>query len=276
MNQNPTYNTVSGIKTSSATATKKTISATTSAAITNIPVVKLTAEEKHHYSQTYGLPTEGLSPVVQSYIKSGAWKKTSGTAAMNETAFSSTSFSSDSFAQSEDFFTNESGYMTPSLTNGSLSHTGTLNPSVYEKHHTELPHSAIQTHTTRADTSATGSNAAWQDSLTGSSGEVSNGTQTSPISDTLKESLTHLAEHRHAKKQQSHEMTKLDRINSNYEHDKAVLAKNDPLFAKNQFWDVGHAEGCGEKIDEEKAKKDTAWFETNLNNEINNRLGEVL
>lgn len=33
-------------------------------------------------------------------------------------------------------------------------------------------------------------------------------------------------------------MTKLDRINANYEHDKAVLAKEDPMFAKNKFWDV--------------------------------------
>ena len=41
-------------------------------------------------------------------------------------------------------------------------------------------------------------------------------------------------------------MTKLDRINANYEHDKAVLAKEDPMFAKNKFWDVGHAEGSGE------------------------------
>ena len=35
-------------------------------------------------------------------------------------------------------------------------------------------------------------------------------------------------------------------MNANYEHDKAALAKEDPLFAKNRFWDVGHAEGSGE------------------------------
>ena len=70
-------------------------------------------------------------------------------------------------------------------------------------------------------------------------------------------------------------MTKLDRINANYEHDKAILAKSDPLFAKNQFWDVGHAEIDEGKIDDDKVKKDTAWFETSLNNEIKNRLGEV-
>lgn len=252
VNSNPIHNSVSEKHSSSATATQEPISATTSAATTNIPVVKLTAEEKHHYSQTYGLPTEGLSPVVQSYIKSGAWKKASGTARVNETFNSSTSFSSDSFMQNSD--QKDSGYMTPSLTNGSLSYTGILNPSVSAKHHTELPHSAIQTYTSKVGATATGSNTTWQDSLTGSSGEVSNGTQTSPISDTLKESLTHLAEQRHAKKQQSQEMTKLDRINANYEHDKAVLAKNDPLFAKNQFWDVGRAEESGEKLDQNTLK----------------------
>ena len=35
-------------------------------------------------------------------------------------------------------------------------------------------------------------------------------------------------------------------MNANYEHDKAILAKTDPMFAKNKFWDVGHAEGSGE------------------------------
>ncbi|MDY6189549.1 MAG: hypothetical protein SPH83_03515 [Treponema sp.] len=42
------------------------------------------------------------------------------------------------------------------------------------------------------------------------------------------------------------ERERMARINANYEHDKAVLAKADPLFARNQFWDVGHAEGSGE------------------------------
>lgn len=36
------------------------------------------------------------------------------------------------------------------------------------------------------------------------------------------------------------------KINANYEHDKTVLAKEDPLFAKNRFWDIGHAEESGE------------------------------
>ena len=44
------------------------------------------------------------------------------------------------------------------------------------------------------------------------------------------------------------EATRLERINANYEHDKAVLAKADPMFVRNQFWDVGHAEGSGEEF----------------------------
>ena len=42
------------------------------------------------------------------------------------------------------------------------------------------------------------------------------------------------------------EAARLARMNANYEHDKAVLAKADPLFARNPFRDVGHAEGSGE------------------------------
>ena len=43
-------------------------------------------------------------------------------------------------------------------------------------------------------------------------------------------------------------------MNANYEHDKAVLAKEDPLFAKNKFWDVGHAEGSGDTGNREVEK----------------------
>lgn len=83
------------------------------------------------------------------------------------------------------------------------------------------------------------------------------------VSEPLKEVLGQLAEMRQNKKPQSQEMTKLERMNANYEHDKAVLAKADPMFAKNQFWDIGHAEGDGEILDhnliknyvEEKANK---------------------
>ena len=50
------------------------------------------------------------------------------------------------------------------------------------------------------------------------------------------------------------EELRMERMNANYEHDKAVLAKEDPLFAKNKFWDVGHAEGSGDTGNREVEK----------------------
>ena len=37
-------------------------------------------------------------------------------------------------------------------------------------------------------------------------------------------------------------------MNANYEHDRAVLAKTDPMSARNLFHDVGHAAGSGESL----------------------------
>ena len=52
-----------------------------------------------------------------------------------------------------------------------------------------------------------------------------------------------------AKKNLSPEEQRMARINANYEKDRAALAKTDPAFmAKNQFFDVGHAEGSGELL----------------------------
>ena len=42
------------------------------------------------------------------------------------------------------------------------------------------------------------------------------------------------------------EADRLERMNANYEHDRAILAKTDPVFARNQFRDVGHADRNGE------------------------------
>ena len=50
------------------------------------------------------------------------------------------------------------------------------------------------------------------------------------------------------------EQQKMAKINANYEHDKKMLAKKDPMFAKNKFWDVGHAEGEGEMTEREMRK----------------------
>ena len=44
-------------------------------------------------------------------------------------------------------------------------------------------------------------------------------------------------------------------MNANYEHDKAVLAKTDPMSARNQFHDVGHADGSGNMLDKRTANK---------------------
>lgn len=43
-------------------------------------------------------------------------------------------------------------------------------------------------------------------------------------------------------------------MNANYEHDRAVLAKTDPMFARNLFHDVGHAAGSGEMSEREIQK----------------------
>jgi transposase-like protein len=59
------------------------------------------------------------------------------------------------------------------------------------------------------------------------------------------------------------EAARLERMNANYEHDKAVLAKADPMFARNQFWDVGHAEGSGEESDRE-IKRATKKLQENM------------
>ena len=50
------------------------------------------------------------------------------------------------------------------------------------------------------------------------------------------------------------EEIRMAKINANYEHDKTVLAKEDPLFAKNKFWDPGHAEGSGEMTNTDREK----------------------
>ena len=66
------------------------------------------------------------------------------------------------------------------------------------------------------------------------------------------------------------EAARLERMNANYEHDKAVLAKTDPLFARTPFRDVGHAEGSGEASDRE-IKKATQKLQENMLEEINGK-----
>lgn len=175
----------------------------------SVPIVKLTAEEKQHFQQTYGLPTEGLSPVVQAYIKSGVWRN-------------------------------------KRLTNRSLLSEQHNPGTTLSRNAIEIPHSKIQTSISKT---ASKRDVSFSSNSVSTTKSVADTLPSETISAPLKESLTRLAESRHAKKQQNQEMTKLDRINANYEHDKAILAKSDPLFAKNQFWDVGHAEGDSDNLD---------------------------
>ena len=60
--------------------------------------------------------------------------------------------------------------------------------------------------------------------------------------------------HYPVQQQKTTEADRMAKINANYEHDKKMLAKKDPVFAKNQFWDVGHAEGEGKITDREMRK----------------------
>lgn len=64
------------------------------------------------------------------------------------------------------------------------------------------------------------------------------------------------------------EAARLERMNANYEHDRTVLAKTDPLFAKDEMRNVGNAEGSGEKHDKEKVKKDTKLMERLIDSKL--------
>lgn len=94
---------------------------------------------------------------------------------------------------------------------------------------------------------------------------------TTVISESLRNSISRLAQTRKPKTPES--MTKMERINANYEHDKAVLAKADPMFARNQFWDVGPAEGSGEESDREKIKRDTRRVERLIDSQLKDNGG---
>lgn len=61
------------------------------------------------------------------------------------------------------------------------------------------------------------------------------------------------------------------RINANYEKDRAALAKTDPAFmAKNQFFDVGHAEGSEDELDRNVLKSITKGLINGEINKVNN------
>ena len=76
--------------------------------------------------------------------------------------------------------------------------------------------------------------------------DVYNGTQTSDIQTPSDADAAVRSEYTAHGKNNHAEEARIARMQENYVHDKAVLAKEDPLFAKNRFWDIGHAEESGE------------------------------
>ena len=76
--------------------------------------------------------------------------------------------------------------------------------------------------------------------------DVYNGTQTSDIQTPSGADAAVRSEYTAHGKNTHAEEARIARMQENYVHDKAVLAKEDPLFAKNRFWDIGHVEESGE------------------------------
>ena len=68
------------------------------------------------------------------------------------------------------------------------------------------------------------------------------------------------------------EAVKLERMNANYEHDKAILAKTDPAFARNQFRDVGHVERDDDYLEKQELDKIRRMA---LDSEIRNSRGII-
>ena len=110
--------------------------------------------------------------------------------------------------------------------------------------------SFVQDNTVINETSAV-ENYSHQDSVT------QNVLQTEPVEYSLETKKPKV----YKKVEQTPEEIKMAKMNANYEHDKAILAKADPMFAKNKFWDVGHAEGSGEISNRELEKLATLQSE---------------
>lgn len=84
--------------------------------------------------------------------------------------------------------------------------------------------------------------------------DVYNGTQTSDIQTPSGADAAVRSEYTTQEKNTHAEEARIVRMQENYVHDKAVLAKEDPLFAKNRFWDIGHAEESGEMTNTDREK----------------------
>lgn len=204
--------------------------------------ISLTPTEREHFKMNYGLPTEGLSPVIKEYIQSGEWK--------NNRFGNVDGINSNENHSYEDVISgngNKNGEMKSSTIKVSNNKTEHINVDEPYSMSPELKETFKEVSRSRKSTSKTDSS---------SRKEYTD----SPIN-----AFTN---------SMSPDEIKMARINANYEHDKAALAKSDPVFAKNQFWDVGHAENEKQnvKADEIEVKKNTNWFEEEINKKLNKEI----
>ena len=96
-------------------------------------------------------------------------------------------------------------------------------------------------------------------------------TQTSPVftavDSTRRTVAASPAEHSPALSAADKEKLRMARINANYEHDKKLLAKEDPAFVRSPFHNIGHAQG-----NEELSERDLYKIARELNEEKKEKL----
>ena len=96
-------------------------------------------------------------------------------------------------------------------------------------------------------------------------------TQTSPVftaaDSTRRTEARSLAEHSPTLSAADKEKLRMARINANYEHDKKLLAKQDPAFVRSPFHNIGHAQG-----NEELSERDLYKIARELNEEKKEKL----
>jgi len=80
-------------------------------------------------------------------------------------------------------------------------------------------------------------------------------------------STTSTAEHSPALSAADKEKLRMARINANYEHDKKLLAKEDPAFVRSPFHNIGHAQG-----NEQLSERDLYKIARELNEEKKEKL----
>ena len=96
-------------------------------------------------------------------------------------------------------------------------------------------------------------------------------TQTSPVftavDSTRRTAAASPAEHSPSLSAADKEKLRMARINANYEHDKKLLAKEDPAFVRSPFHNIGHAQG-----NEELSERDLYKIARELNEEKKEKL----